>query len=229
MSEIIQRIKEDVRVKEALHSCISCGVCTAICPAAEFYDYSPRQIALTVQNENEEKILNLLKSDTIWFCGQCMSCKTRCPRNNCSGMLISVLRKISQEEGYFIHSRMGRQQLLLKRQLGNAMLKYGYCIHPDIVAPDEHPEQGSVWEWIYDNKQKVYERLNANLDKPGEGTLRKIEQESLDELQRIFDVSGATDLFNSIEKFSAKKAEELGIKDQEGKLDDYVEYIKNEY
>ena len=37
-------LMEDVRMKEGLQSCMNCGVCTGVCPAAEFYNYDPRQI-----------------------------------------------------------------------------------------------------------------------------------------------------------------------------------------
>ena len=92
-----------------------CGVCTAICPSAEFYNYDPRIIADTVQRQDEESIEGLLKSDTIWYCGECMSCKTRCPRCNTPGGIIMALRRLSQEKGWFTESEKGRQQFALKR------------------------------------------------------------------------------------------------------------------
>ncbi|MBN1380891.1 MAG: 4Fe-4S dicluster domain-containing protein, partial [Deltaproteobacteria bacterium] len=58
---------------------MSCGACTALCPAAEFHDFSPREIMTTAQEKNEEAIVELLKSETIWYCYQCGSCKTKCP------------------------------------------------------------------------------------------------------------------------------------------------------
>ena len=55
-------LMEDVRMREGLKACMNCGVCTAICPAAEFYDYDPRQIAETVQSRDNDRIEALLKS-----------------------------------------------------------------------------------------------------------------------------------------------------------------------
>ena len=46
---LIEHLKEDVRFEESLKACMNCGVCTAICPAAEFYDYDPRRICDLVQ------------------------------------------------------------------------------------------------------------------------------------------------------------------------------------
>jgi heterodisulfide reductase subunit C len=223
MGEIVNKIRNDVRAHEGLKACMNCGVCTAICPAAEFYDYDPRMLISLVQSNDEDALRELLKSDTIWYCGQCMSCKTRCPRNNCPGLIISVLRKISQEMGYFTESRKGRQQLAIKRVIGGTILSKGYCIHPTIIKPELHPEQGPVWEWMYDNMADVYERVGANLDKPGPGVLRKIEPEALAELKSIFDETGGTELFEKIEEYSKIKASEMGM--AENNLEPYIQHI----
>jgi len=85
MGHLYDLLSLDVRFVEGLKACINCGTCTAICPAAEFYDYQPRLIADILQSKDEEAIEKLLKSDTIWYCGECMSCVTRCPRGNAPG------------------------------------------------------------------------------------------------------------------------------------------------
>jgi len=224
MSSVLDLINEDVRSQEGLKACMNCGICTAICPAAEFYDYDPRMLISIVQSKDEDAIIDLLKSETIWYCGQCMSCKTRCPRNNCPGLIINVLRKVSQELGYFTESKKGRQQLVIKRVIGGTILNKGYCIHPSILKPELHPEQGPVWEWVYSNMKDVYERVGANLDKEGPGVLRKISPESLAEVKSIFDETGGTLLFEKIEEFSKKKAEEMGLA-----ANDLEEYINRTY
>ena len=73
MPDLYNRLFEDVRFREGLKACLNCGTCTAICPAAEFYDYQPRKIVDILQTKDEEQIEALLKSDTIWYCGECMS------------------------------------------------------------------------------------------------------------------------------------------------------------
>ena len=60
-NDLYSLLKQDVRLIEGLHACINCGTCTAICPAAGFYNYDPRIIAITVQNKDNSKILKLLK------------------------------------------------------------------------------------------------------------------------------------------------------------------------
>jgi len=223
--KLYQELTKDVRFVEGLKSCMNCGVCTAICPAAEFYDYDPRIIAGIVQSKDEKRIEELLKSDTIWYCGECMSCKTRCPRGNTPGLIIMALRSLSQELGHFTESEKGRQQLAIKRVVGENIVYRGYCVLPENLVPELHPEQGPVGEWIYENKEAVYERVGANYNGEGEGALRKIPQESLDEIYRIFEITGGFERFDKIEHFSKKKAQSMGFTDREEEYSDYINHI----
>jgi heterodisulfide reductase subunit C len=226
MGMLYDKLMQDIRFEEGLHSCMNCGVCSAICPAAEFYHYDPRVICHTVQTQDENAIEELLRSETIWYCGQCMSCKTRCPQNNTPGFVIMALRKLSQELGYFTESEKGRQQFAIKRVIGSNILQNGYCVHPDIVNPISHPEQGPVWEWIFTNTSEVMEKMGANYKQDGPGILRNIPQEDMAELNRIFEVTGGKKMFETIEKHTAKKAEELGMElPPEGIQNEYFEMV----
>ena len=62
MGKLYDMLREDYRVKEGLKTCINCGTCTAICPAAEFYRYDPRKIVDTVQRGDDVEIEKLLKT-----------------------------------------------------------------------------------------------------------------------------------------------------------------------
>jgi len=225
MGEVSDRLLKDVRFVESLKACINCGTCTAICPAAEFYNYDPRTIATTVQSKDDEQITALLKSETIWYCGECMSCKTRCPRGNAPGLMIIALRSLSQEMGYFTESEKGRQQLALKRAIGEKILSHGYCINPESIAPENHPEQGPIWEWETKNIRPLMEKLGANYQQDGAGALRKIPESDLEEIRRIFEVTGGMERFAKIEDFSKKKAEEMGLQFGEGADNDYFRNI----
>ena len=215
MGQLYDKLSADIRYQEGLRACINCGTCTAICPAAEFYNYDPRVIVNIVQSKDDDKIEDLLKSEEIWYCGECMSCVTRCPRTNMPGLIIMALRSLSQDEGYFIESEKGRQQLAIKRTIGEWILKYGYCVYPRTFSFELHPESGTIWKWEHEHLDDVFERLGANLDGEGPGIMRKIPEESLDELKRIFDCTGATERFRKIEEVSAKKAAEMGLDDNE--------------
>lgn len=220
MSTIVEELKKDIRFIEGLKSCINCGICTAICPAAAFNNYDPRQIVDTVQRGNESEIEQLLKSNTIWYCGECLSCKTRCPRGNTPGYIVQALRALSIKTGYFIESEQGRKQLAIKRTVGEHILKYGYSVYIDEVDTEMYPEQGPVWDWLKQNRQQVLERLGTSYQKNDNGTLRQIPEESLNDLRRIFDETGATERFEQLEKLSDQKAKEMGMN-----RDTYFNYL----
>ena len=127
--------------------------------------------------------------------------------------------------GYFTESEKGRQQLAIKRVVGENIVNRGYCILPENLVPEMHPEQGPVGEWIYDNKDKVYERVGANYNGQGNGALRKIPQESLDEIYRIFEVTGGFERFDKIEHYSKIKAESMGFDEGGNDYSDYINHI----
>jgi heterodisulfide reductase subunit C len=204
---------------------MNCGVCTAICPAAEFYNYDPRQIVDIVQSGDNDEIEKLLKSEEIWYCGECMSCKTRCPRGNAPGLVIMALRGLSQDLGFFVESEKGRQQLAVKRTVGESILNTGYCVFIDMLTPPLHPEQGPNWEWVYENRKDLVNQLGGNYKGSGPGILRKIPEESLDELRKIFEVTGAIKRYEKIESSSLKKAEELNLKFDETNDNEYFRHI----
>jgi heterodisulfide reductase subunit C len=211
MSKYYDLLQEDIRFEEGLNACMNCGVCTAICPAAEFYNYDPRKIVDIVQTDNDNEIELLLKSDTIWYCGECMSCKLRCPRGNTPALVVMSLRTLSQKLGFFTESEKGRQQFAIKRTVGENIFKYGYCVATYAVSPEMHREQGPIWNYILENTHDIYERLGGQIDELGPGPLRKIPPDTVEELKKIFEVTGGTDLFNTIERYSKIKAEELGL------------------
>jgi len=226
MESLYNTLLEDVRFEEGLNACMNCGVCTAICPAAEFYDYDPRKIVDIVQTKEDDEIENLLKSEAIWYCGECMSCKTRCPRGNAPGLIIMALRSLSQDLGYFVESEKGRQQLALKRTVGQWMIEHGYCLYLKGVGTDLHPEQGPVWDWIQEHWDDLFKKMGANYKGDGPGILRKIPEEAMDEIRQIFKVTGGMKRFENIEKYSALKAKEMNMTLDEG-IDN--EYFRNIY
>jgi heterodisulfide reductase subunit C1 len=220
MASLYNELEKDIRFREGLKACFNCGVCTAICPAAEMSDYDPRMVMNIVQQRDETELESLLKSDTIWRCGECLSCKTRCPRGNTPCYIIQSLRALSIEQGFFTWSEQGRKQLAIKRTIGDHILKYGYCIYIDEVDLDLYPEQGPVWDWLRKNRKSVLKRLGTSYGQNRAGTLRNTTEESLEDLRRIFDETGATVRFEKIEKFSSEKAREMK-KEFSGGRDEY--------
>ena len=195
----MEEIYADPRIRENMNACINCGVCTALCPAADYYDYEPRYVERIILMRNADALEELMSSDYIWYCGQCMSCKARCPRQNAPGMVVSALRYLSQKLGLFVRSPKGRQQLIIKQNIGRNIYDLGYCVHPSRLSLEEHPEQGPVWQWILDNIEKTYALVNANIDKDGPGSMRKIPDEALQEIRSVLQGTGAIEFWKQIE------------------------------
>ena len=57
--------------------------------------------------------------------------------------------------------------------------------------------------------------MGSNLDGDGPGGLRKIPQESLDQLKNIFDVTGATDLMNKVLNDAHQQAVKENLSDED--------------
>jgi heterodisulfide reductase subunit C len=70
--KLVQRVQADVR------DCYQCGNCSAGCPAAFTFDYTPNQIMRMLQVGLVEPVLD---SAAIQLCVQCLTCTERCPRN----------------------------------------------------------------------------------------------------------------------------------------------------
>lgn len=221
MGKLFDELSKDYRVKEGLKTCINCGTCTAICPAAEFYRYDPRKIVDIVQSKDDAEIEKLLKSDVIWYCGECMSCVTRCPRKNAPGLVLMALRNLSAKLGYFVFSEKGRQLYPLTKQLTGNILNYGYCVYPETFGWEDHVESGPVMKWHLEHLKDSFARLGANYQGDGPGVLRKIPQKSLDELKSIFDVTGATERIETVYRCSEEKAKEMGM--------DMDEYLRDTF
>ena len=90
-------IKDILFKKSGFKKCIQCGHCTASCPAAYLYtDYKPRDLMRRFMlGDVYTKDLNEL----IWKCGQCYSCRARCPRNCKAGLGVLALQTRSVLEG----------------------------------------------------------------------------------------------------------------------------------
>ncbi len=69
LEEIFKDIQSDLRYDHELNGCLNCGICTATCPAAHYYDFSPREIVQLLWTENLEGIYDAMQ-EKIWACGR---------------------------------------------------------------------------------------------------------------------------------------------------------------
>ena len=137
--------------------------------------------------------------------------------------MISVLRTYAQKMGYFVENEKGRQQYAIEQTVGQNILKRGYCVHPDIVTVDKHPEQGPVWEWYMEHIAEVSPRFGAKYHQRGAGAIRDIAEDDLKEINAIFEVTGGKEMYRQIEEQSETFAKEHNLP-----MDEYVQHIFTE-
>lgn len=216
-------LENHIVTKHAFHSCMNCGLCTAVCPAAEFNDYNPRKIMETIQRKDEGEVVALLKADTIWFCAQCGSCKTRCPRGNNPFGVISSLRQLSQMKGYHTSSIRGRQQYAGRHLWGGNYWNRGWSLYFGNPQVETHLDFGPRFARYFQNKEEIYRRVGGCPDMDGSMPGRKVPPETLHQLRRCFQVGGALYLWSQIEKYAREQAREWNMD-----IDDYLYKVQHE-
>lgn len=216
-------IDNHIIARHSLNSCMSCGACTALCPAAELYDFTPRSIMEIVSERDESQIIELLKSGDIWMCHQCGSCKTKCPRNNSPFGLISSLRQLSQLKGYHVSSIRGRQQYAARHLWGGNLWNRGCTLYFRNPVPEKHRDLGNKYEKIYDNIDEEFIKIGAEPDMEGSLSGRKIDPATLNELRSLWIEGGAVFFWDVIEKHAQEQASDWGMS-----IDEYHNKVGSE-
>ena len=160
-----------------------------------------------------------------------MSCKTRCPRNNCPGLIINVSAEgVSGNRG-FCKKQNGTPAIPDCKECRNE--------YPElrVLRSSNHPDAGKTTRsrdlcgsgctktWV-----TVYASVGANLNGDGPGAMRKISGADLGELYHIFKESGGLKFYETIEHFSKIKALELGFVGENGEADmeKYTQHLLQE-
>ncbi|MBN2528074.1 MAG: 4Fe-4S dicluster domain-containing protein [Deltaproteobacteria bacterium] len=217
-------LENQLLARHSLRSCMFCGMCTAVCPAAEHYEeYNPRSIVDAALSGKEEEIIALLKADTIWYCGQCGSCKERCPRGNSIMGLISSLRILAQLKGYHLYSARGRQQYASRYLWGSNFWNRGCSLYFRNCDKWAHPDFGPNYEKFFDHQEQEFLRLGANPDRPGMFGGRKVNTETLEELRSLVEAGGTIALWKKVDDFGNSHRSELKLTEEA-----YLEMVAKE-
>ncbi|MCC6533720.1 MAG: 4Fe-4S dicluster domain-containing protein [Burkholderiales bacterium] len=137
LEAIFNDIQADARYDHELNGCLNCGICTATCPAAQYYDFSPREIVQLLWTENLEGIYDAMQ-EKIWACAQCYTCAARCPFRNSPGSLIMIMREVAIK-----HGLQSAKDVL--RPFSRVMLKListGNQLSPDMITADHFADWG---------------------------------------------------------------------------------------
>jgi len=205
-------VENQLGARHVLTSCQSCGMCTSVCPAAEHYEeYDPRDIVDVALSGDEDRLIELLKSDLLWYCGQCGSCTGRCPRENDVMGLVTSLRLLSQLKGYHVHSTRGRQQYAGRHLWGANLWNRAFSIYFRNIDAGAHPDFGPRYARYFAEQEEQWARVGGSPDMDGQFAGRKVPPETLKELRACVRAGGALFLWDKIEEHGAAQAAKLGL------------------
>ncbi len=194
LQEIFDDIQSDIRYDHELNGCLNCGICTATCPAAHYYDFSPREIVQLLWTENLEGIYDAMQ-EKIWACAQCYTCAARCPFGNSPGGLVMLMRESAIKQGM-----QSAKDVL--RPFTRVMLKListGNQLAPDMISAEHFPDWGP-------NISKVdapLKALRAAIPMPTLNTTATAWEVNLKtsvELYTIWEMTGVLDQLQTIDE-----------------------------
>ncbi len=217
-------VDNHIVARHALTSCLSCGMCTSVCPAAEhFEEYDPRVVVDTVLSRDEDRLVELLKSDTLWYCAQCGSCNSRCPHENDVMGLVGSLRTLAQLKGYHLESVRGRQQYAGRQLWGGNLWNRAFSLYFRDLDPAEHPDFGPRYARWQAELEEQSRRVGGQPDGDGTFAGRKVTPETLAELRSCIRAGGALVIWDKLEAYAEDDAARHGLD-----IDQYHDKVKRE-
>ena len=82
---------------ERVNLCIQCGTCTASCPSATRWEYTPSGIIAMIRAGLRDEVLS---SSAMWHCLSCYYCTVRCPRDIKPTDIFHALEGLATENGF---------------------------------------------------------------------------------------------------------------------------------
>ena len=217
-------VENDMVARHALTTCLSCGMCTSVCPAAEhFEEYDPRCIVDAALSGDEDRLVELLKSDVIWYCAQCGSCNSRCPEENDIMGLVSSLRTLAQLKGYHLESVRGRQQYAGRHLWAANLWNRAFSLYFRNGDPAQHPDFGPRYARWQAELEEQFIRVGGQPDMDGTFAGRKVTPETLAELRSCIRAGGALFVWDKIEEHAATDAARRGLD-----IDQYYDKVRSE-
>jgi heterodisulfide reductase subunit C1 len=210
--------------RHALKSCLYCGVCASQCPAAQYFEeYNPRVVVDAALSRDENRLVELLKSDVLWYCGQCGSCKAKCPRENNVMGLISSLRFLSQLKGYHLCSVRGRQQYAARHLWGANLWNRALSLYFRNANAANHRDFGPRYARYWGEVVEQMNRVGAAPDSKGDMGGKKVDPETLAQLRRCVQWGGTLALWQRLEEHAAAQAAAWGLT-----IDEYYDKVHSE-
>ncbi len=194
---IYDEFRADPRHREFVLGCLNCGECTTGCPAARFYDFSPREMLQIAQNGDATTLWDAMQ-EKIWACCQCYTCNMRCRFGNDIAGIISVMRELS-----VIHGLESTRKVLAPfgRSL-TLLMTVGTQVSSDMIQPDFFRDWGpfatgsdKVWDVGTDVMRRA---IPSDVLHTTRSSWEVSVQTSL-ELFRIYEETGVLDMLRGLD------------------------------
>lgn len=196
-AQIWEEFRADPRHPEFVLGCLNCGECTTGCPAARFYDFSPREMLQIAQNGDPTTLWDALQ-EKIWACCQCYTCNMRCRFGNDIAGIISVMRELSVRHG--IEST--RKTLAPFGRSLTLLMTVGTQVASDMIQPDFFRDWGPfatgsdlVWKVSPEVMRKA---IPSDVLQTTRSSWEVSVQTSL-ELFRIYEETGVLDMLRGLD------------------------------
>lgn len=132
---------------ESLMNCFACGKCSAVCPISEVNEeFKPRKIIHMILLGMKEEVLS---NEFIWLCATCDACSFRCPQKVRMADIMSVVRKIAEDEGY-VPSNFNKQMEIVKNFSKLYELNSKYSLW------------GKIKDTLNKDREKTKEKVSSN-------------------------------------------------------------------
>ena len=196
-TEIWEEFRSDPRHHEFVLGCLNCGECTTGCPAARFYDFSPREMLQIAQNGDPTTLWDALQ-EKIWACCQCYTCNMRCRFGNDIAGIISVMRELSVRHGV----ESTRKTLAPFGRSLTLLMTVGTQVSSDMIQPDFFRDWGpfatgsdQAWQVSADVMRKA---IPSDVLQTTRSSWEVSVQTSL-ELFRIYEETGVLDMLRGLD------------------------------
>ncbi len=194
---IFGEFRADPMHREFVLGSLNCGECTTGCPAARFYDFSPREM-LQIAHVGDATTLWDALQEKIWACCQCYTCNMRCRFGNDIAGIISVMRELSVRHGV----EATRKTLAPFGRSLTLLMTVGTQVSSDMIQPDFFRDWGpfatgsdQAWGVSSDVMRKA---IPSDVLQSTRSSWEVSVQTSL-ELFRIYEETGVLDMLRGLD------------------------------
>jgi len=179
---------KDLRFKKSgFKKCIQCGRCTGSCPSTVIHrDFNPRDMMrrFIFEDVDSDHV-----NEIIWKCGQCYSCRARCPRNCKAGLGVVALQHKSYMDG-----KAPKNIVEIAEKIRNNLYSVGETITPNSYDLNLKQEFGHKTAERCSKNHKKREKLGFKSKE--DSRENPIPKDSIEEIRYILKLTGFKEMFD---------------------------------